>query len=465
MGSTEGVHSRALTRRELVTRAGAAAAVLAAGPLVARAGASHSSPPARELDAKVATDWADLERRLIMRTPGYSPPVASRALAYSGVTLYEAIEPGLSRGRSLAGVLPGLGEASAARKAAHHWALVANAGLAEILRLLFPTAPSDVRSELDALEAAFVERYRRRTSRAVLDRSAARGREVAAHIFEWSRSDGGHEGYTRNFPPYTPPSGTGLWVPTPPAFQSALQPTWGSNRCFAIAAGTVCSPGEHPPYSEAPGSAFHAEGFEVFDTVNRLTPEQETVARFWSDDPGATATPAGHSWALATIALRREDASLATAAETYAKLGIALADAFIACWHQKFAFNLLRPVTYARQVFDSSWTPVLVTPPFPEYPSGHSVQSGAMAAVLTDLFGRRYRFVDDTHESRGFEPRRFRSFDEAAEEAALSRLYGGIHFRAAIVNGIEQGRCIGAAANALPIGERRRGGGDDDDDD
>jgi membrane-associated phospholipid phosphatase len=149
--------------------------------------------------------------------------------------------------------------------------------------------------------------------------------------------------------------------------------------------------------------------------------------------------------------LRREGASLALAAETYAKVGCAVADAFIACWHQKYVYNLLRPVTYIRAVVDPSWASLLATPPFPEYPSGHSVQSGAAFQVLTDLFGAAYAFTDHSHDARGLAPRSFGSFFEAAEEAAISRLYGGIHFRAAIENGVEQGKCIGQAVSALPI--------------
>jgi membrane-associated phospholipid phosphatase len=185
--------------------------------------------------------------------------------------------------------------------------------------------------------------------------------------------------------------------------------------------------------------------------VTSLTARQKAIALFWSDDPGQTATPPGHSISIATQVLRRERSSLAEAAETYARLGVALSDAFVACWFQKYRYNLLRPVTYSRAQFDPGWTPLLVTPPFPEYPSGHSVQSGAAAQVLTDLFGRRYRFVDHTHDARGLAPRRFESFLDAAQEAAISRLYGGIHFRAAIDNGLAQGRRIGRAAGRLPL--------------
>jgi membrane-associated phospholipid phosphatase len=143
-----------------------------------------------------------------------------------------------------------------------------------------------------------------------------------------------------------------------------------------------------------------------------------------------------------------------TAAETYARLGMAIADAFIACWHSKYVYNLLRPVTYLQTNVDPTWQPQLVTPQFPEHPSGHSVQSDAAFTVLADLFGDWYRFTDHTHDERGLPPRRFDAFVQAAREAAISRLYGGIHFRPAIELGLAQGHRIGRAASRLPL---RRG--------
>jgi PAP2 superfamily len=443
-----------LTRRQFVARAGGAVAgATALGLLGGRAWAAPGFPGADQLDASVATAWFDQSLALVKATPGYTPPVASRALGSLGVTLYEAIVPGMDDFRSLAGVLPGLGQVPAAgRNRAYDWRAVANAALASTLRNAFPTAPAAQLAAIDALEARFEADLRAELPPGMLDRSIARGRVVAAHMFDWSKSDGGHEGYLRNFPTdYGPPVGPGLWVPTPPGFLRALQPYWGRNRCMAIANGADCPPGDHPPYSEDPASDFYAEALETYETVNNLTPEQEEIARFWSDDPGATATPPGHSISVTTQVLRLEDASLARAADAYAKVGIAVCDAFIACWHQKYVYNLLRPVTYVQEHFDPTWLPILVTPPFPEYASGHSVQSGAAFQVLTDLFGESYSFVDHTHDDRGFAPRSFGSFFQAADEAAISRLYGGIHFRSAIENGVTQGKCVGEAVSALPF--------------
>jgi hypothetical protein len=439
-----------LTRRDFVARAGGAVlGVSAFGLLGADARATPRFPGADQFEAEVATAWFDLSLELVRTTPGFSPPVASRAFGYAGITLYEALVPGMDGFRSLAAVLSGVPTWAAGRNRAYDWPTVANAALASVLRGLFPDAQA---AAVNALEARFQERLRPALPPGVFNRSVDRGREVAAALTEWSKGDGGHEGYLRNFPPsYEPPVGPGLWVPTPPGFLRALQPFWGRNRCLAIVGSAVCAPGDHPAYSEDPASPFHAEAVEVYDAVNGRTPEQEAIARFWSDEPGATATPPGHSISIATQVLRRESSSLATAAETYAKVGIAVCDAFVACWHQKYVYNLLRPVTYIQRLFDPGWLPLLVTPPFPEYPSGHSVQSGAAFEVLTDLFGPSYAFTDNTHDNRGLVPRSFGSFLLAAQEAAVSRLYGGIHFRAAIENGLAQGRCIGGAASALSM--------------
>lgn len=441
-------------RREFLVGAGAAAVTgwAVAGIVGAPVQAGPRFARADEFDADVPTAWFDLALDLVRTTAGYSPPVASRAFGYAGVALYEALVPGMDGCRSLAGLLAGLRwPPTTGRNTAYHWPTVANAALAAILRHLFPTAPADRRSAIDTLEDTFADRYRPGLPPAVFGRSVRRGEDVAAAIFDWSTMDGGHEGYLRNFPPYDPPAGPGRWEPTPPALLPALQPHWGTNRCLAIPAGAACPPGDHPPYSEEPGSAFHAEAIEVYEAVNNLTAEQEAIARFWSDDPGTTPTPPGHSISITTQTLRHEGASLAVAAEAYAKVGIAVCDAFIACWYQKYVYNLLRPVTYIRRHIDPDWAPLLVTPPFPEYTSGHSVQSAAALQVLTNLFGDSHAFVDHTHDDRGLAPRPFGSYLEAADEAAISRLYGGIHFNAAIINGVTQGRCIGHHVSALPL--------------
>ena len=337
---------------------------------------------------------------------------------------------------------------AAGKNAAYHWPSVANTALASMARGLFPTAPSPLQTQINELEA----RLQGDAPPGILMRSIDRGRAVAAAVDAWSRADGGHEGYLRNFPTdFVPPEGEGLWVPTPPGFLRALQPYWGRNRCNVLESADSVDPGPPPTFSTDPGSALFREAYEVYQTVNGLTAEQLEIALFWADDPG-TATPAGHSASVATQILRSQESSLADAAVAYTRLGLAVCDAFIACWHTKFSYHLLRPITYIRHHIDAGWgNPLPVTtPPFAEYTSGHSVQSGAAAAVMTATFGT-VAFTDHTHDERGLAPRSFSSFQAAADEAAISRMYGGIHYRAAIERGLEQGRRIGTAVAALPL--------------
>lgn len=416
---------------------------------------SAASRPTAEYPADVATRWFELELKLIRDTPGFSPPVASRALGYAGVTLYQSVVAGMPEHNSLVGQLNELDKLpEPSRSRIYHWPAVANNALAALLRALFPTATAENLAAIDALEAELNTLYASEAGQDVFDNSAEYGKELAAAVFEYSKSDGGHEGYTRNFPDiYLPPSDATLWKPTPPNYQAALQPYWGRNRPFVLNASRDCLVPTPTAYSEEDGSPFYAEAMEVYDTVKALTPEQEAIALFWADDPGATFTPPGHSISIATIVLRQEAADLAVAAETYARVGIAVSDAFIGCWYGKYTYNLIRPITYIQNFIDPDWntpniTDPVITPPFPEYPSGHSTQSGATATVLTALFGDNYAFTDDTHAPR-LAARSFSSFNEAAQEAAISRLYGGIHYRPAIELGVEQGLCIGERVNGL----------------
>jgi hypothetical protein len=443
-------------RKSLLSRATfcrSALALLSAATIgfFAENAAAQPTASATAYDSTLARSWFALANDLTRDTTGFSPPVASRAFGYMGLSLYESVVGGMPGNRSMAGQLNALSSVPKANGSAYHWPSVANASLASMARYMYGGSTAQAASnvgKIDALEQQIHAALN--VPPGLRNRSLEHGRAVAAAIYAWSVSDGGHEGYLRNFPTsYVPPVGPGLWVPTEPGFQRALQPFWGQNRPFALRTSGACEPAPHPPYSEDLASDFYAEAFETYDTVNNLTPEQLTIARFWSDDPGATATPPGHSISIASQMLAQKDSSLAMAAEVYARVGIAVADGFISCWWTKFRLNLLRPISYIHAAIDPNWTLPLVTPPFPEYTSGHSVQAGASAEVLTALFGDNVAFVDHTHDHRGFAPRSFSSFFDAADEAAISRLYGGIHFRAAIEEGVGQGICVGQTVNRL----------------
>lgn len=415
-------------------------------------------PLVNAADSFVPTQWYMLNLQLIRKSHRFTPPLASRALGYIGITLYEALVPGMPDYQSLAGLLNDLPTIPSERLCNPcHWQEVANAALAQITRHLLEDAFVIQRERIDTLEAQFAEQFVKDAAPEVLQSSAEWGRAVAEHIFEWSKSDGGHEAYQRSRPKgYVSPKGDGLWIPTPPRYIPPLQPQWGNNRPFLLPSGAACAVAPPPAFSSEVDSQFYQAALEVYTTVKALTPEQKLIARYWADDPWLTITPPGHSLAIATQVLEQEDASLEMAAITYAKLGIAVADSFIACWHDKYTWNLIRPLTYIQRNIDATWnkpsiTDPVITPPFPSYPSGHASDSAAAMAVLTDLFGANYHFTDRSREDAGFAPRSFDSFMQAAEEAAISRLYGGIHYRFDSEAGLQQGKCVGERVNRLPL--------------
>jgi hypothetical protein len=189
---------------------------------------------------------------------------------------------------------------------------------------------------------------------------------------------------------------------------------------------------------------FYKQALEVMTTGQNLTPEQQEIARFWIDTPGESGTPSGHWVMLVSQLIEQQGLSLGRAAEAFAMNGISVMDSFISAWSLKYQTVLLRPVTYINRYINRRWRSFLETPNFPEYPSGHSVVSAAAAEVLTDYFGI-VAFLDSspTRLGIGLSPRAFTSIEAAASEAAISRLYGGIHYRTGIENGMKQGRCIG----------------------
>ncbi|MEZ4821245.1 MAG: vanadium-dependent haloperoxidase [Ignavibacteria bacterium] len=304
-------------------------------------------------------------------------------------------------------------------------------------------------ASIDSLEDAFNTTYQTQVSSEIFSRSKIFGENIASAIYNWSVTDGGNEGQLHNTDPgYVPPAGTGYWVPTPPSNAPAVQPYWGNNRPFITANVNECQPGPHAPFSTSNTSLFYTQALEVYSTSNKLTEEQETIALFWADD-GGTYTPPGHSVAILMQLLNTGNYRLDFSAASLAKIGIAVSDAFISCWKGKFTYNLLRPITYIRNYIDPSWSPFVTTPAFPEYASGHSTQSGASAQVLSDILGYNYSFTDYTHTGDGFAPRSFNSFFDFADEAAISRLYGGIHYRSANENGLDKGIEIGRNVSAL----------------
>lgn len=419
-------------------------------PLMALARPAHAADRA-DVSREVLLMWHKLMLELVRHTATYTPPVAARAFGYVGITAHEALVSGNPALVSLAGQVRDLAPLPVASEEIDPPCVLHAALQAAINELFFNTGPTGQRA-MEAMGRKMGEAASAGIDGTLADRSVAHGKAIAEHVLSWSRVDGCAVVENLGFPmEYTPGPRPQDWVPTNliRLQQAPLLPNWAKCRTFALPSVDAADPGPHPDYSEEPGSEFHASALEVYEVGRSLTEEQKLIARFWSDDPMLTFTPPGHWIAIVLQIAERDGMPAERIASALAKLGAAQADAFISCWDTKYRYNLLRPVTYIRRHIDKAWEPLLITPPFPEYTSGHSTQSGAASTVLTAVFGETFAFDDETHVDEGWGVRRFPSFAAAAEEAALSRLYGGIHFRFGNEKGLEQGRAVGAYAAAL----------------
>jgi hypothetical protein len=423
----------------------ALAAALLAFAAVARAKDDKDKKPADSFPSDVASVWFD-KLYDVVKSEATAPPLAARIYGVSAVALYEAVAPGTGENRSLVGQLNDLSSVPRPKKnEKYHWPTVANAALAQTIRSVFTSLKPENLGAINALEASFNAQFQAQVKKE-FDRSVDQGKAVADAILAWAATDGFS---TFNNCPYVPAPVAGAWKPTPPGFMAnPLQPCWGEIRPMVLRSGLECPPPGPPRYSIAKGSDFYKAALEVYNVNLNLTDEQKTIAIYWADGAGATGTPPGHWIAIVGQIARNDGLSLARAAEAYARVGIAVTDAFIECWNTKYIYNLLRPVTYVRENISAIWLPFIVTPPFPSYTSGHSTQSGAAARALTDMFGIK-TFTDTLHSDHHLvpfqTPRTFNSFDQAAEEAALSRLYGGIHYTFDNNDGLVSGQCIGQA--------------------
>ncbi len=402
-------------------------------------------------DSYVVQTWYNLMMKLIVETPGHTPPIAARSFGYTGVTLYEALVGEMPQHHSLAGQLNGLNSIPERKYGNSYFApITANAAMAKIIKYLFQNASAANLGKIDALELENENLYSKEISQVIIDRSRDYGYAVAEAVFNWSVTDGGHQAYLNNFPAdYIPPVGIDKWILTPPLFQNAMLPYWGNNRTMAYTDGPgAVDPPTPPAFSTVPGSAFYDAANEVYNTSVHLSPEQNLIALYWADG-GNTFTPPGHNVAIALQIIRNLNLNLNQAAILLAKEGISLNDASIVCWRAKYIANLIRPVSFIRLYIDASWMSSIATPPFPTYTSGHSTFSGACGAILTAELGSHISFIDSTKMADGFEPRSFNNFLEAAQEAAISRLYGGIHYSFDNNNGLICGQLIAANVEAL----------------
>ena len=477
----------------LIPRSAVGLALVAAlGPALGCA--RRAAPP----DATLVTEWTRASL-VTVRAERLGPPVASRLSAYAALALFEGYAADPRAGlRSLAGQLNGLETLPAAPAEGVDGAVVAAVAERVVLDSLLRDGFAASVRRVDSLsEAQVAARTAAGVAEAEVARSRAHGEALGAALLAWAASDGFFATRGR---PWDPPTARGSWTNTAtldqyvpqtlsgqsdfvatdnpnvrldaerasekgvfanrpkaagattlPSFNPTrpTEPYWGTLRPFVLRDGDECAPPAPPTYSETPGSAFHAMGRAFYDSVHALTDDQRHIALFWADNPVATGTPGFHWVSVLTQMIGRRHLSAPEAAELYALTSLAIADAFIGCWREKYRSMVVRPIAYVQRVFDPAFRTVIPTPPFPEYPSGHSVQSGAAVEVLIGLLGDTLAYVDSSQVDVGQEARPFASFSAARDEVAWSRVWAGVHYLPAVLDGLTQGRCIGARVMAL----------------
>jgi len=380
----------------------------------------------------------------------FTPPVCSRIYTYPNIAAYEALVPGHPEYTSLVGQLNGLKDVPKPEAGKEYYlplsSMVAFASVAEKLVISVEEIQKYQADYLKKIEEVGIKEE-------VMQNSVEYGKKVAAHILAWANQDGYRE--SKAMPRYVLTNQPGDWQPTPPDYMPAVEPHWSTLRPFALDSSAQCRPVKPTVFDSIAKSKFHEEAMEVYTTVKNISPEQLAIAKFWDCNPNVSTTkghatffnqkisPGGHWMSIAAIAAKNKKMDPMQTAETFAVVSISLADGFISCWHEKYQIKSIRPETYIERYIDPNWDPILQTPPFPEFPSGHSVISNAAATALTHLVGDSFAYTDSTELEFGMPARPFKSFYEASNEAAVSRLYGGIHFRPAIEYGAAQGRKVG----------------------
>ncbi|HPH45417.1 MAG TPA: vanadium-dependent haloperoxidase, partial [Chryseolinea sp.] len=416
--------------------------------------------PVEEGEKIMPVKWADLTLLTIKHTPGNTPTFTSRCLGYIGLTMYESVVHGRSGSKSMAGQLNELDELPLPEvDVEYNWELSLNAGQAAILKKLYSHAQAEDIAAINLFETTVYDEIKLTVSDDVAERSIEFGRAIAEAIFEWSKTDGGHEGYLNNFDvTYVVPAGPSYWT-APFLGQSSsllpLHPYWGNNRTFLASDGALPVPAI-TPYSQSPTSVNYNFFNEVYKKQKSLSGEDKRIAAWWADDPSSTTSPPGHSYNLASISIVTSEADIFTAAEAYAKVGMAVADAFICCWKTKYTYHSIRPFAFIVAHIDSKYKQFWPEPPFPAFPSGHATQSAATAMALISIFGDNFSLIDNTYANRfpefqgiKYPSRKFNNLWETAEECAYSRFVGGIHTRQDNETGTDQGKKIGENVSNL----------------
>lgn len=380
----------------------------------------------------------------------FTPPVASRIYAYSSIASFEAMRYAKPGTASIAGSLKkfkAFPEPEKGKK--YNFALAATRAFFTVVHKVIFSIDS-----LKVYENRVYAQFQNSLDQETYNRSVAFGDSIGKIVLARAAID--NYKISRGKAKFLGKQEPGQWRPTPPDYMDGVEWCWGTMEPFILDSTSLSKNLPEPPeYSTDTASEYYKEVTGLYKLTNNLSQEQKDIARFWDDNPfvmehsghmmfaNKKITPGGHWMGIAAIASRKTKADVVKVSQVYAVTAVALYDAFISCWNLKYKYSTVRPVTVINETLDNNWMPMLQTPPFPEYPSGHSTITRAASTILTKIFGENFAF-QDTSDLRYIGMKRdFKSFKQASDEASMSRVYGGIHYIFSVNEGVVQGKIVG----------------------
>lgn len=385
----------------------------------------------------------------------FTPPVASRIYVYSSLASYEAMRFSKEGAGSLTEKLHGFGSMPQPDKNKEYdFTLAASKAFFNVVHNVKVFSVDSLKNYEETLFHSFKDKL----NDSIYQRSVAFGDSIAKVILARAKKDGYFQ--SRGKAKYLGSNDAGKWRPTPPDYLDGIEWCWNTMKPMVLDSASQFMPARPPLFSTDTSSVFFKSVREVYNINKNLTDEQIKIARYWDDNPlvimhsghmmfgNKKITPGGHWMGICAIASKQSGADAVKTARAYALTSIALYDGFISCWDEKYRSNYIRPVSIINETFDNDWMPLLQTPPFPEYTSGHSTITASAAAVLTKLYGENFAFQDTSDLRYIGMQRHFSSFNEAAAEASISRVYGGIHYRFSVDIGAAQGKKLGDFINS-----------------
>lgn len=394
---------------------------------VANAGLIKKIQPTTSL--AICNSWLEKTLELTKKTPGYTPPVAARTLTYLSAGMAqcmgdETLAPIISSIDLLDLNTSHYGER-------YNEAAALNETMYKLINYFYVNASPNSKMKLDdfyTMQKKGIKKGNNKQYRYSLQLAE----QISLEIIEQSKRDNADECWNKNFPEsFEIIYCDSCWIPTYPGYVEALQPYWGENKTLLSSSLDLCNDIKSFRYSTVPNSELYQEALAIKQLYDTLPSEMKYIAEHWDDSPGVSGTPAGHLYSLALVLSREKEFTLKQTLQLYLTLGVALNDAIIECWRLKYKYNLIRPITYIHNHITEDFQCVLTTPPFPEFPSGHSFQAGAAQEVFIHFFGDDTHIVDRTNVGRSdinSMEYSYDSFSEMANQMSVSRFYGGIHY-------------------------------------